>query len=209
MILVALWLCAACVVMFFAQMAYGTEPFLLINELKWAEPWRMITSIFAHADVMHLFSNLLALGFFGSLLEHRIGSKKLFLLFMASGIIISVLSIYDRSLGASGAVYAVLACLALLRPGMIIYFYFIPMPMVVVLVIWFLQDVFGLFNPSNVANLSHIFGLVMGVAAGFYWNKQYGDKPKPREDRGLSEIEERELNQKLDEWEDQYMKPRN
>ena len=209
MLFVALWLCAACVAMFFAQMAYGTEPFLLINELKWAEPWRMITSIFAHADVMHLFSNLLALGFFGLFLEHRIGSKKLFLLFMASGIIVSVLSTYDRSLGASGAVYAVLGCLAFLRPWMVIYVYFIPMPMVVALVIWFLQDFFGLFNPSNVANLSHIFGLVMGVAAGFYWKKQYGDKPKAREDRGLSEIEEMELNQKLDEWEDQYMKPRN
>ena len=209
MLFVALWLCAACVAMFFAQMAYGTEPFLLINELKWAEPWRMITSIFAHADIMHLFSNLLALGFFGLFLEGRIGSKKLFLLFMASGIIVSVLSTYDRSLGASGAVYAVLGCLALLRPWMVIYVYFIPMPMVVALVLWFLQDVFGLFYPSNVANLSHIFGLVMGVAAGFYWKKQYGDKPKAREDRGLSEIEEMELNQKLDEWEDQYMKPRN
>ena len=209
MLFVALWLCAACVAMFFAQMAYGTEPFLLINELKWAEPWRMITSIFAHADIMHLFSNLLALGFFGLFLEGRIGSKKLFLLFMASGIIVSVLSTYDRSLGASGAVYAVLGCLAFLRPWMVIYVYFIPMPMVVALVLWFLQDVFGLFYPSNVANLSHIFGLVMGVAAGLYWKKQYGDKPKAREDRGLSEIEEMELNQKLDEWEDQYMKPRN
>ena len=211
---VALWLCAACLGMFFAQMAFGTGIFSLDNAVKWTQPWRIITAIFAHAGVAHLFSNMLALGFFGLFLESRIGSKKLFFLFLSSGIIvnflISIFSIYERSLGASGAVYAILGCLAILRPWMIIYVYYIPMPMIIATSLWFLQDVFGMFYPSEVASLAHIFGLFMGVILGFYWRGKYGDKPKGKSEKNneQEENEKIELNQKLDAWEEQYMKPR-
>lgn len=209
MLFVALLLCAACVAMFFAQMAFSTEAFALINEVKWTQPWRIITSIFAHADMVHLFSNMVALGFFGLFLESRIGSKKLFLLFMGSGILVNVLSVYPTSLGASGAIYAILGCLAILRPWMIIYVYYIPMPLIVATSLWLLQDVFGLFYPSNVANLAHILGLFMGIGMAVYWRKEYGDKPKPKKDKELSEYEKTELKQRLDSYEEQYMRPRN
>ena len=209
---VALWLSAACLVMFLVQLAFGTETFTLDDSVKWTQPWRILTAIFSHADPAHLFSNIIALGFFGLFLEKSIGSRKLFVLFLYSGVIINVLinvfSIYPVSLGASGAIYAVLGCLAILRPWMVVYIYFIPMPMVIATSLWFLQDILGLFYPSNVANVAHILGLFIGVGMGFYWRGRYGDKPKEKAEKEPGEQEEIELNKKLDAWEEQYMKPR-
>src|SRR5687768_16816787 len=90
--------------------------------------YRFITSGLIHADIAHLAFNMITLYFFGRLVEEylfipRIG-KTGYLLFYIAGIIVSEIPSYIRhrnnysyrSLGASGAVTAVLFSFILLAP---------------------------------------------------------------------------------------------
>ncbi|MBS3132720.1 rhomboid family intramembrane serine protease [Candidatus Woesearchaeota archaeon] len=198
----ALWLSGIIVVVYALQQLFSTEPFLLISSLKFAEPWRLLTSVFSHGSPAHLLNNLFALVLFGLILEGRIGPKRLLWLFLATGIIVNIFSPYPRSLGASGAIYGILGALVALRPMMVIWLQWMPMPMVVAGAVWLLQDVFGVFYPSGVANLAHISGLFIGVAAGLYWRKRgYGDKI----DASAKIGKDTELERRLDDWEREHM----
>ena len=121
---------------------------------------------------------------------------------MIAGLLVNLSSPYEQSLGASGAVYALMGALVVLRPGMTFYFEFIPLPMFVAGLLWLAQDIFGIFYPSNVANVAHILGLLVGAAVGVYWRKEFGDElPK-----WFRSNRDPVLEKELDAWEDVYMK---
>ncbi|MBN2454229.1 rhomboid family intramembrane serine protease [Candidatus Woesearchaeota archaeon] len=198
----ALWLAALCILVFILQQVFTTEPFLLIKDLTWSEPWRILTSIFAHSNLAHLLSNLFALVLFGLILEGRIGAKRVLWLFLISGILINMFPFYERSLGASGAIYGLIGALILLRPGMVIWVNWMPMPMFVAGIIWLIQDAIGVFIPDGVGNLAHIGGLGIGIIAGIYWRKKgYGDRIRRQKRK-----RDPELEKQLDEWEEKYMR---
>ena len=197
--LVALWLCLVCVIVFILQLIFGTDVFILDKALVWHEPWRLVTSIFAHDGIVHLLSNLFALALFGLILEGSIGPKRVFWLFMISGILINIFTPYAKSLGASGAIYAILGCLTVLRPLMVIWIEMLPMPMFIAALIWVVQDTFGLFFPTNVGNMAHLGGLGIGLAMGFIWRKQFGEKIKFKK-----RTNDPTLERALDDWERKY-----
>ena len=109
--------------------------------------YRFITSGFIHADIGHLAFNMITLYFFGRVMEAfyiaKIG-KIGFVLFYIAGIIISEIPSYFkhrdvyhyRSLGASGAVTAVLFSFILLSPWSTLYVFFLPLPAIVFAVIY-------------------------------------------------------------------------
>ncbi len=76
------------------------------------EYWRLLTAAFLHYGPFHLILNMLALYWFGSLLEQRIGSGKFLLLYLVSGLAGSagalVASPLTPTVGASGAIFGVL-----------------------------------------------------------------------------------------------------
>lgn len=195
----ALWLALICIAVFILQAIFGTDFFILDNAVKFSEPWRIVTAIFAHGSIGHLLSNLFGLALFGLILEGRIGAKRVLWLFLLSGIIINIFSPYPISLGASGAIYAILGTLTILRQGMIVWVSGMPMPMIVAGFLWLVQDILGVFIPSNVANLAHIGGLFLGVGMGIYWRKQFKDKPKRKHKHNPK------LEKELDRWERKYM----
>ena len=92
------------------------------------EYYRLVTYGLVHADFGHLLFNMLTLFFFGRIMESfftaRLGTLG-FLLFYMGGLVVSILPTYlknrsntrYRSLGASGAVSAVLFAFVLLAPG--------------------------------------------------------------------------------------------
>ena len=100
---------------------------------------RLLTHGFIHADGMHLLFNMVTLYFFGRALEgwfvQRIGIPG-YALFYLSAIVVAILPTYlrhrndpnYRSLGASGAVSAVLFSYILLDPWSGIYLFLIPIP---------------------------------------------------------------------------------
>ena len=199
---VALWLAGICILMFVLQQFIGVDAVILDRSLMLKQPWTIITSIFAHGSIGHLLANMFALGLFGLILEGRIGPKRVLWLFLISGVVINLVTPYQRSLGASGAIFAILGALIMLRPFMTIWMNMIPMPMFLAGIFWLLQDIFGLFIPSNVGHLAHLGGIVIGIGVGIYWRKRFADKPKKRRPLERNPRLEREI----DAWEARYMK---
>jgi len=139
------------------------------------EPWTFITSIFLHADFLHLFFNLFALFFFGIYLERVIGSGSLAALFILSGIVgnlgylLTSSDPYIPAIGASGAIYGIIGTLAVIAPSLLVYIYgFIPVPMALAAAIWALIDIAGLSMPTGIAHGAHLGGMIVGLIYGAY-----------------------------------------
>src|SRR3989344_1386633 len=169
-----IWLIATNIVIFIVQNLFPiTDVFVLTNIT--GEPWRVITSMFLHGSLFHLLSNMFALFLFGLLLEHEIGTKRFLAIYFMSGIIAGIAGslLYPSLLGASGAIFGIMGYLAAIKPRLTVWTYGVPMPMALAAVFWLLLDTAGVFYPSDVANLSHIAGLLFGVAAGLYYRHKH------------------------------------
>jgi membrane associated rhomboid family serine protease len=81
--------------------------------------WRLVTSMFLHANFLHIAMNMYSLYYVGTILEHVIGRWRFLLLYMGSGIAGSagalVWSPTQPTVGASGAIFGVLGALFVLE----------------------------------------------------------------------------------------------
>ena len=141
--------------------------------LRDGQYWRLLTSVFLHAGLSHLGSNLLVQILMGNIVERNLGHVRYLILFLLSGIggnIVSVL--YDNALGvntysvgASGAVFGVMGVLVLLivrgrkklRSGSSM------LPRAAFAVFYAVYS--GFKNPYT-DNAAHIGGLAAGVLLG-------------------------------------------
>ena len=146
----AIRLSVICIIVFIFQLTVEglTDELMLVSGELFFKPWMLITHMFVHGSVNHIFFNVLALAMFGSILESIIGGKRFLIIFFASGIVAGIGSFlfYEASLGASGAVMGIMGALGVLRPRMTVYVSYIPMPMSVAVVVWALGDLFGFFK---------------------------------------------------------------
>src|SRR6185436_3814100 len=90
-------------------------------------PWTIITYMFLHGGIGHIFFNMLALFFFGPRMEAELGGNKFLGLYFTSGIaaalVSSIFSYHTPIIGASGAVYGVMLGFAYYWPREPIYIY--------------------------------------------------------------------------------------
>lgn len=162
--------------------AFSSEK--IINDLIFWPPmiqekkqfYRFITSGLIHADIPHLAFNMITLYFFGRLVEEylfipRIG-KTGYLLFYIAGIIVSEIPSYIkhrnnysyRSLGASGAVTAVLFSFILLAPWQTIYVFFLPVPAIIFAALYVGYSIYmDRKGGDNVNHSAHLWGAAWGV----------------------------------------------
>ena len=179
----ALWLSSVIFIIFLLQVFIEgfTGYFILDTGIVLLKVYTLITAIFLHSGIPHLFYNIFGLALFGSILEHIIGSKKFLILFFVSGLAASLVSIpfYARVLGASGAIFGILGMLGILRPKLTVWLYSMPMPMIAALFVWGAGDVLGIFVPTGTANIAHLGGLGIGVIAGLFYRRQF-KLPKKR-----------------------------
>ncbi len=192
-------------IIFVLQIFYQplTDDLALVSASVLSRPWILITHMFAHASFEHLFFNMFALVFFGSVLEKIIGGKKFLMIYFLSGIIagFGTLPFYNASIGASGAIFGIIGALGILRPMMPVYVNVaVPLPMIFAVALWAITDFIGIFAPSGVAVIAHLFGLGFGLVYGYFLRKDYPEVKKPqRKTYPFSETEAKE-------WEDKYMK---
>ncbi|MCD6367775.1 MAG: rhomboid family intramembrane serine protease [Candidatus Aenigmarchaeota archaeon] len=193
------WLVGICVIVFILQMIFPsiTNEFALYRSRVLGEPWLLITSIFLHGGIEHLFFNMFALTLFGFILENIIGSKKFLFVFFFSGTIASIASamFYSASLGASGAIFGIMGTLAVLRPRMYVWVMGVPMPMYAAAILWAVIDLVGMFEPTGIANAAHLAGLGSGIVAGIILRKKYGEKTRKEK---LTEEEEEAIEHYFD-----------
>jgi len=139
------------------------------------EVHRFISYGLIHADWQHLLFNMITLFFFGTVIERqlvaRIGEVG-FVLFYASALLVSILPAYlrhrrdpgYRSLGASGAVSAVLFAYILVAPWSMIFVFFIPVPAIVFAVAYVGYSVWAeRRGRDNVNHSAHLWGAGYGV----------------------------------------------
>lgn len=129
--------------------------------------WRVLTSMFIHSGINHLFNNMLLLFFVGTYVENYVGHTRFIFLYFASGILAGAVSmsynIFNKklilSIGASGAVYGIVGALAafiILSRGMISD---ITAPR---LVVFIGLSILGGMQTEGVDNMAHIGGLLSG-----------------------------------------------
>ena len=174
------WLIGICVIIFILQsfIPYINDNFTLVSSRVLNEPWMLITSMFLHGDLVHLLNNMLALFIFGMILENSIGSKRFLIVYFVSGVFAGLIAsfFYNAALGASGAIFGVLGTLVMLKPKMVVYVYFMPLPMYLAGILWALIDISRFFFPTGIAGAAHLAGLFIGLGFGYYFKKKFGDK---------------------------------
>jgi hypothetical protein len=140
------------------------------------KPWGILTHMFLHGGFNHLFFNMLALFFFGPLLERRIGSSRFLAVFLGCGIIAGLVQVLifpaTSVIGASGAIFGILGVLTVLMPELIIYLYFIPMKIAYAVILFALIDLVFLPTGDGVAHAAHLAGLVAGLLIGYFFKKK-------------------------------------
>lgn len=201
----AIWLSLICIILFIFQIIIsGFTDALILNENSFFEIWRFVAAIFLHGSFSHLIFNIFALILFGTILENLIGSKRFLFVFFLSGILANLVSVffYSSSLGASGAIFGILGTLAIIKPKMIVWVFNLPMPMFVAAIIWILVAVYGIFNPSNVGDIAHLSGILIGIFIGFFLRKKHFQKNLLKANYSRVNISEKEIR----DWEDRFMR---
>jgi len=112
---------AICVVVFAAQLVFGNALdywLVYFAPYTFAEPWRLLTSMFAHGSPLHLLSNMFSMFIIGRMLEPALGRARFVALFLLSGLggatAVALISPGITVLGASGAIFGMLGALFVL-----------------------------------------------------------------------------------------------
>jgi len=136
---------------------------------------RLVTHGFIHADSQHLLFNMITLFFFGRAIEpvfvDRIGMLG-FAAFYLSAIVMAIMPTYFRhqkdagyrSLGASGAVSAVLFSFILFAPWSLIFVFFIPVPAILYAALYIGYSIWmDRRGGDNVNHSAHLWGAAYGM----------------------------------------------
>ena len=145
----------------------------------------ILASMFMHGGLLHLGGNMLFLWIFGNNIEDSMGKGRFILFYLLGGLVALLAQTVIEpnatvpTIGASGAVAAVLGGYALLYPRarvvtvvfIIIFFTVLTLPALVVLGLWFLLQLLNgagsLAQPvgdaGGVAYFAHIGGFVFGL----------------------------------------------
>ena len=144
---------------------FDTLDFSRENSLQ---PWRWVTSLFLHVNASHIFFNMLALYFFGRVLEDQLSGRQWLSIYFVSGIAGSLvygLTNTMPAVGASGCIFGLMGAAMFLKPKEMIRIYVFPLPLGLIAIMYMLSQVALAAMPSTgagVAYVAHIGGLVAG-----------------------------------------------
>ena len=142
-------------------------------------PWTIVTNLFIHSGLWHIFANMITLYFFGSFLCRLLGVKRFLLVYFIGGIVGNIFFILlppspsSIAIGASGAVFALGGLLAVLMPRLRVFVFPIPAPIplwIAVIGGFILLTVLSPF--LNIAWQAHLGGLVSGLVAGYIFRRR-------------------------------------
>jgi len=165
---------------------FATIPILTIT---FTQPYRILTSMFIHYDILHLFFNMFALFIFGPDIEKVLGKPRYLALYFISGFMAAVIHAYyiflffpvrnllmTPAIGASGAIYGVMAAYGVLFPTRrLIAFIGFPImapAIIVIIVLALIQTLYAFVAPySQVAYAAHVGGFITGLVMTFIFRQ--------------------------------------
>jgi membrane associated rhomboid family serine protease len=132
-------------------------------------PWTLVTYMFLHAGLGHLFFNMLSLFVFGPPLERRLGGRRFLTLYFVGGITGAVLSFATSNpiIGASAGVFGVSLGFARYWPNAVVLLWgILPVRawlLVGIMTVLAMLGAGGInIGQSNVAHLAHLGGFLGG-----------------------------------------------
>jgi rhomboid protease GluP len=154
----------------------GKNLIFSLSNLEKARVWTLVAALFVHANVLHLFGNMLFLFVFGNTLEKTVGPRKLLAIFFTGGLVSFILGLVflprgTGMLGASAAIFALAGCVMLVRPLKFSWLFLAPQGLIAIL--YFIYNVVIAYEKSripgydpHVAYVAHIIGFLTGVPFG-------------------------------------------
>jgi membrane associated rhomboid family serine protease len=140
--------------------------------------WTLITSLFLHADILHLAGNMLFLYVFGNTMEEDLGATKTLGAFFFGGVASFLLSLlfYNPTtplIGASAAIFTLSAIVMLVKPLKFSILLF--MPQVLVAILYFVYNAVAVYYGAegNVAYIAHVIGFAIEIPCGLAWSKNW------------------------------------
>jgi membrane associated rhomboid family serine protease len=140
-------------------------------------PLSLITGMFMHGSLLHLFGNMLYLWIFGNNVEDFLGPVRFLFFYLGCGIAASLIQVAFMPnsrvpmIGASGAVAGLLGAYLILYPSarvktlVFLFFYLtvVAVPAWVILTIWFALQLANVGLGGGVAWFAHIGGFLAGM----------------------------------------------
>lgn len=176
------------------------EYFALFNlDSPFFHSYQVVTYMFLHGGVSHLFFNMFALWMFGRTLEYRLGSQRFLTYYMVCGIGAALLQLgvgyaeyhhavaalgeagavrmlLTPTVGASGAVFGLLLAFGVLYPNQTIMLIFPPIALKAkwfVVIYGLVELFFGISGyQQGVAHFAHLGGMLWGLALLLWWRKR-------------------------------------
>jgi membrane associated rhomboid family serine protease len=169
---------------------YAIYRFFALDPVRWMDwaplvpVWQLVTYGFLHAwdDPMHLLMNSLWLYFFGTMVEGAVGSRRMFITYLAAMVLGGFVQLVGNvfggqtalTVGASGAILCLLTAAATLQPDarVLVFIVFLRLKVLALIVVGL--DVFWLLSGGGgaTAYLVHITGAAFGFLAvkrGWIW----------------------------------------
>lgn len=164
---------------------FPTSPFF--------KPWQLVTHMFMHSDIGHLFFNMLGLLFFGPQVEATLGHKRFLSMYLINGFIawflfnlvrwfefnytdLNPLEINVPMLGASGAIFGVLAAFGYLFPKRQILLFFPPvaLPAGLYVALYAIAELVYGIGPfkSGIAHFAHLGGMIGAIILLLVWRQR-------------------------------------
>jgi len=146
-----------------------------VRIMEGKSPLNLVTSMFLHADLLHLGMNMLFLLITGDGCERAMGSSRFLVFYLACGVFSGLFHVYMNqtsnvpTIGASGAIFGVLAAFAILFPfrWLISLFGLIPVPIPAIIFAFLMVLVETAYVASGevpyIAHTAHVGGFLTGV----------------------------------------------
>lgn len=147
-------------------------------------PYQYITYMFMHGGWWHLFFNMWSLMIFGNAVEQQVGTKRFVWYYLLCGIgaalvnqLITWIGIINPAqlVGASGAIYGVMAAAAYFFPNAKLFIIPIPFPIKLKYLVGFYtvcEMYMGITSIDGVAHFAHLGGILVGLIILIIWKVQ-------------------------------------
>jgi len=169
---------------FLALMTPGIGDYLFHYGALWPidsprfEPWQLISYMFLHAGLGHIFFNLFALWIFGQAIENYWGTKRFATYYFLTGIGAALIHMWISgggapTIGASGAVFGILLAFGMMFPERYILLLIPPIPIKAkyfVAIFGAIELFYGVTGTrTGIAHFAHLGGMVVGFILIKYW----------------------------------------
>ncbi len=134
--------------------------------------WQILTAMFMHGGISHIFFNMYGLYLFGKPLEMRMGSRKFLFFYLATGVLANIASVIFFKfataqpvslIGASGAIFGVLLGFGAFYPEVrLLLFFIIPIRVKWAVLLYGGIELFSEISSrtDGIAHITHLFGFV-------------------------------------------------